>query len=46
MKNVLLLFTFFIFLNSFGQDKYTGINDYLKVTLDNIYLMTWQNNDE
>ena len=43
MKNV-LLFAAFISFNSFGQDKYTGMNGYLKVTQDNIYLMTWQNN--
>ena len=44
MKKLILLLLF-IPLVSFGQDKYTGLGGYLKVTEDNAWVLTFQNNE-
>ena len=44
MKKLLLLLLF-IPLASFGQDKFTGLSGYLKVTENNIWIFSYQNND-
>lgn len=44
MKKLLILLLF-IPLVSFGQDKFTGLGGYLKVTENNIWIFTYQNNE-
>ena len=44
MKKLILLLLF-IPLVSFGQDKFTGLGGFLKVTENNIWIFSYQNNE-
>ena len=44
MKKLLFLLVF-IPLVSFGQDKFTALGGYLKVTENNVWILQFQNND-
>ena len=43
MKKLILLLLFIPIL-SFGQDKFTGMGGFLKVTEDNLWIISYQNN--
>lgn len=45
MKKLILILLLFIPLVSFGQDKFTGLGGNLKVTENNIWIFTYQNNE-
>ena len=45
MKNALLLLAVFISFSSFSQDKFNGLSGRLKITEDNIWILSWENED-